>query len=96
VPSYVLCFVELVGVHGTDHGPMPEPGQFLRSYDPDANDGYGNAVWTNRLSEALHFDDAIAAYDFYMAQSKVRPLRSDGHANRPLSAYTVEGVAVVG
>lgn len=89
--GYVLRFVELVGVHGEGHGPLPEPGQFLQSYDPDANDGYGGAVWTCDLDRALVFPDAMAAYDFYSARSKVRPYRPDGQFNRPLTAYTVKG-----
>lgn len=64
-------------------------GQWLKSYDPDARDGYGEAHWTSIKSEAMVFVDNEAALRCYVQQSRTRPLREDGRPNKPLTAYSV-------
>lgn len=64
-------------------------GKFVKTYDPDANDGRGLLVGTFDPDEAIRFDGAVAALEFWRQQSTVRPLRPDGKPNRPLTAATV-------
>jgi hypothetical protein len=64
-------------------------GQFLKSFDADANDGFGDAVWTDNKAEALRFADMSEAFACWKRQSIVRPLRGDGHPNRPLTAFSI-------
>jgi hypothetical protein len=65
-------------------------GKFLRSFDFDAEDGRGYGVFTMDGTRAKRFRDGRAAMEFWKTISKKRPLRSDGKANRPLSASTIE------
>jgi hypothetical protein len=64
-------------------------GQFLKSYDPEAHDGRGSARWTNNLNEALTFSSQVEAARLWRSIPRVRPKRSDGRPNRPLTAFTV-------
>lgn len=64
-------------------------GQYLASYDPEAHDGWGDAVFTNDIREALVFDNIGAAFEAWKSSPKSRPLRPDGQPNRPLSAFTI-------
>lgn len=75
------------GVRSLDGGDAA--GMYLKSYDPDAMDGYGLATWTTDKGEALTFTGSKAAMKFWRQQSTVRPLRDDGHPNRPLTAYMI-------
>lgn len=63
--------------------------RWLKSFDPDAYDGLGLVEWTHDISVALRFQDYIEAKDYYIQQSRVRPLRADGQPNRPLTGYTI-------
>jgi hypothetical protein len=63
-------------------------GCYLASYDADGNDGWGEAVWTDNPAEAIAFATAIEARACWTEQSRLRPLRPDGHMNRPLTAFT--------
>lgn len=65
-------------------------GEYLESYDPDANNGRGSASWTPDPARALRFADAASAWELWRRPSRVRPLRTDGRPNRPLTAFTVE------
>jgi hypothetical protein len=65
-------------------------GQWLKSFDPDAHAGRGDAVFTDRIEHALKFASKVDAMAFWNTQSKVRPLRPDGRPNKPLTAFTVE------
>lgn len=69
--------------------PLPEPGAYLKSYDPEAHEGSGWATWTTDPSEALIFPDIRAATETWRAQSITSPLRPDGKPNRPLTAFSV-------
>ena len=63
--------------------------RWLKRFDPDAYDGRGLVEWTRDIREALKFPDYIAAKDYYIQQSTVRPLCDDGKPNRPLTGYTI-------
>jgi hypothetical protein len=65
-------------------------GQWLRSYDPDAHNGRGEAQWTTDASLALAFSDAVEAHSYWTQTSRTMPIRPDGKPNRPLTAFTVE------
>jgi hypothetical protein len=64
-------------------------GDYVMSFDPDANDGRGELLTTPSLDQALKFDDQAGALRFYRQASTVHPLRDDGKPNRPLTAFTV-------
>jgi hypothetical protein len=68
----------------------PRPGAYLRSYDPDAYKGLGQAVWTEDPKLAKLFPSPKDAWEAWQAQSTVRPLRDDGKPNKPLTAFSVE------
>lgn len=56
----------------------------------DTPDGRGKTVLTESKNEAMTFTSIQEALLFYRQQSKFVPLRDDGGANRPLTAYTVD------
>jgi hypothetical protein len=64
-------------------------GAYLEWSDPDADYGMGDERWTNDLANAKRFKTFVEAMECWKAQSTVRPLRSDGKPNRPLTAYSV-------
>lgn len=63
---------------------------WLKSYDPDDEEGRGRFDVTDDRSKALLFADLPAAHALWTQPSTVRPLRADGQPNRPLTAYTIE------
>jgi hypothetical protein len=68
---------------------------YLRSYDPDADDGHGEIVWTTSLLLAQRFPTVFEAGEEWRRPSTVHPIRlSDGKPNRPLSAFTVMFIRV--
>ena len=73
----------------------PEPfakfdlGPYVKSYNPDAHDGRGEAFFTNRIKMAKKFNSIDEAMEFWNQTSKVRPIRPDGKPNRPLTAYNI-------
>lgn len=71
-------------------GTTPHDQQFIKSVDWDV-DTFGRAQIETSAdrTEAIQFDGFNEAFAFYKTQSIVRPLRPDGEANRPLTAYTV-------
>jgi len=64
--------------------------RFIKDVKFDA-DPFGGAVIvsTEDRAEAIQFDGVVEAMSFWKTQSHVRPLRPDGEANRPLTAFTV-------
>lgn len=84
-PTWVL-----VATERARDGDKALEGQYLQSYDPDAYDGHGWATWTDDPERALRFMKAGDALTFWRQQSVVKPIRADGHPNRPLTTYTVE------
>lgn len=74
-------------------GPMhtldqPIKGEYLKSFDPEAHDGRGEALFTPNIKEAMVFTDGVVAIQCWQTQSKTRPLRDDGKKNRPLTAFS--------
>jgi hypothetical protein len=66
----------------------PIEGEYLKSFDPEAHDGRGEAMFTKHLKEAMVFTDAIEAIKTWQTQSKTRPLREDGKPNKPLTTFS--------
>ena len=64
-------------------------GQYLVAFDVDANEGRGSFVFTPDVEGALRFADIAHALEAWKTQSTARPKRPDGHANRPLTAFTM-------
>ncbi len=68
----------------------PIAGQYLRTFDFEAEGGRGFGTFTFDPNKARAFPDAGAALDFWRTQSRTRPYRADGQPNRPLTSTTVE------
>lgn len=85
--SYGIRVAELAG--GVIAPGKPPQGQWLKSYDPEAHGGRGEAEGTWDAADALRFADVSVAWACWKQQSRTRPLRPDGKPNRPLTAYTV-------
>jgi hypothetical protein len=64
-------------------------GWWLKSFDPEAFDGRGDALFTDRPDLALRFETLGEAFELWRRQSRCRPLREDGEPNRPLTAFSV-------
>lgn len=69
-------------------------GCWLESFDPDEHEPgvpfpTGSVTVTTNPLRALRFVDKLDAFAFWQTQSSVTPLRPDGRANRPLTAFTV-------
>ena len=80
-------------VHSLTGTQLGAPGldpkdRYVVSYDPDGNDGHGDVVLPTDPAKAKRYtlDEARKEWD---RTSTVRPLRSDGQPNKPLTAYTV-------
>jgi hypothetical protein len=69
--------------------PYPIDGQYLKHFDFDADNGLGFGEFTDNIQEALLFDNAADALEFWRTPSTVKPLRLDGKPNRPLTSTTV-------
>jgi hypothetical protein len=77
-----------MATHGSEgDGPI---GEYLEQYDVEAHDGRGFATFTDDPAKAMRFTDLSEAVETWRMQSKVRPLREDGKANRPLTAFSME------
>lgn len=75
------------------HGSLFHPevaGQYLVTYDPEANDGMGAMAWSADVSKARRFPAAVEAMKCWRQVPVSRPVRDDGHRNRPLTAHTIE------
>jgi hypothetical protein len=80
--------------HGPASGLFDMEGVYIKSYDPEAHNGGGDARYTHKLSEALKFKDFKEAYEFADRIPAARPLRADGKPNRPLRAFHLEFINV--
>ena len=86
-PCVIIC-ISLAGQ--TRNGDVSSlAGQYLRAWDPEARDGYGDAKWTPVASHAIVYPSITAAHDAWRAIPRNRPRRDDGKPNRPLTAYNV-------
>lgn len=65
-------------------------GEYVKKYQPEAFDGHGDVVFTDKKEEALTFESFTAAHIFVGQVPKNRPYRDDGRPNRPISAFTLE------
>jgi len=76
-------------------GRIPEgmAGAWLVRYDPEGNDGTGDALWSHDPADAARFTVREWA-ELYTASPKCRPLRPDGKPNRPITALTTMVVPV--
>lgn len=66
-----------------------EQDAYVVSCDVDALGGMGVVEFGPR-DKAKRFPDAGEALRYWKRQSAIRPFRSDGKPNRPLTALTVE------
>ena len=82
--GYTMYVIQAVGF--ANGMPCDHVGQYLESFDPDANGGRGCATWTPDLSKAMRFADVREAHEMWKRQSSVLPPRPDGKPNRPLTA----------
>jgi hypothetical protein len=64
-------------------------GCYLGGYDPEADEGRGNAWWTEDPAEAMAFESEIAALACYRTQPRTRPTRPDGKPNRPMTMFAI-------
>jgi hypothetical protein len=80
--------------YGPVSGSYEIDGEYVKSYDPNAFDGRGDATFTKDITKALKFPDKSWAMRFAMHQPINRPFRADGKPNRPLTAFTLEFVDV--
>ena len=90
--------IRIAGVTGTQVAePGADPGGlYVSGFDPDAHGGAGEVFTTAAQSKAYRFRNQREAVREYLRASAVRPLRSDGCPNRPMTAYAVEIMAVPG
>jgi hypothetical protein len=84
-----MAYRILANYHLTATGHATVINAWVSAFDPDECDGLGSVAFTTDPAAALVFPDSQAALDFYRQVSKTRPIRVDGRANRPLTAYTV-------
>jgi hypothetical protein len=71
--------------------PTAAAGNYVQSFNPDLNEGYGDLVLTERIEDAMRFDSPADAFAFWKKQA-APPYhhRPDGKPNRPLTAFSVE------
>lgn len=81
----VVGFAGKVRVDST----RPNPGSWVKEYDPDAYEGGGFADFTDNVDEALKFETVADAWRFWTQESTVKPIREDGRPNRPLTSLNV-------
>lgn len=77
-------------VNRADTGDQPPVPLYVRSADFEGDEGRGTIVLTTVPGDAMQFENAIDAMEFWRTESKTVPVRPDGRPNRPLTAYTVE------
>lgn len=63
---------------------------WLLDFDPDGKSGRGTVEFTDDRDKALGFETIEELHAFWTQQSTLRPTRSDGKPNRPLTAFTIE------
>lgn len=77
-----------------DDSPCPVAGGYLESFDHEAENGRGYGTFTREIGKAMVFAGPDTAFEFWRRVPKCRPLRPDGKPNRPLTATTIELIAV--
>jgi hypothetical protein len=81
--------LKIIAAAGFAPAPPGSGPYYVMAYDPDSNDGRGEVTTTTDIFKALAFEKSYEAWEKWKQQSRVRPLRSDGRPNRPLTAFTV-------
>jgi hypothetical protein len=89
--EFVMRVIEVPGLLAVPGDPT---GMFVVDCDVDAYGGRGDAALTDDVYAARRFDSPSDALLFYRRVSNVRPVRPDGHPNRPLTAFTIEVLAL--
>jgi hypothetical protein len=74
---------------GLAEGKPPVLLEYVAWCDVDAFGGRGKVKLTRNRWRAKRFRDAAEAAEYWVRQSRVRPLRDDGEPNGPLTAYNV-------
>lgn len=64
----------------------PWDGQFLVSFDFEADGGLGEGTFSPDIAKARRFDGMAEIGAFYRTVPACAPLRVDGRPNRPLTA----------
>lgn len=70
--------------------PCPIAGQFLKTFDFEADGGRGHGTFTKNVEEAMEFETIREATEFWQTSPKCKPLREDGEPNRPLTSSSIE------
>ncbi len=75
-----------------DGSPGPYDGKMLSWYNPnlDADDSVAMGGFTNKVEEAMKFENAGEAMVCWNQERTIGSPRPDGLPNRPLTAFTVE------
>jgi hypothetical protein len=94
VTACVMVCRGMAGYSLTNEPGEGPAGQFLKSYDPEAHQGRGDAEWTRDLQQAMVFPSQLAAWATWSLVPVSRPRRPDGRFNKPLTAFTIEIVSV--
>lgn len=77
--------------HGFANGvPCSVAGQYLMSFDHEAENGRGFGVYTSDPEKAMRFESAVAAMEFWNKVPACKPTRPDGRPNKPLTASTMQ------
>ena len=85
---YVIQYIGLAG-DVINKKSRAGSGELLKSFDPEAHDGRGEATFTNDKTKAMIFDDITDAYRLIFTIPTKRPRREDGKPNMPLRAFTL-------
>lgn len=70
--------------------PCSIAGQWLKSFDFNADGGRGYGEFTDNWRKAKTFESQAEAVNYWNTMSTVRPIRKDGLPNKPLTATTCE------
>lgn len=68
--------------------PCSIAGQYLESFDHEADGGCGYGTFTFDKNKAMKFDNFTLAVEFWRKVPDCMPLRPDGRPNRPLTCTT--------
>jgi len=90
---YVIQYIGLEGIV-IDKTSRANPGDLLKTYDPEAHDGQGTAIFTDKLDEAMTFEDITEAFRLIFKTPTKRPRRPDGQPNQPLRAFSLDIVSI--
>jgi len=77
-------------VQGLPNGePTAWDGEYVKDFDFEYLDGRGLLTSTPDVKEAMVFENAEKAIEFWRTQPKCKPMRNDGRPNRPLTATNI-------